>query len=299
MHPALLASLLLLCAAGQPAAGGGPTARRPAPATPPQEVHADAIPPREHDAFTGTEFGNYTVGWRGRARQAAAVEELLAGNVPEFLRDLVPVTLSHTDGAGTTREATIWVMPDYLSVGADDDFLYLPLTMPSATTVAREWGFVLPTCKMVDAIYAQAAFQFSPIPMEPGPRMRSSVYYLEHQRRIDEQRPGMPLAALVSGHKKDVVLSGRLTDRDDRIAIYGWHWSEGDPIQPLSTVHGYRYADYSHGVRLVWEMTWIDGQLREILDVLEDPTLAPILTYEGTILDGAEILHEEGEPWPD
>ena len=81
---------------------------------------------------------------------------------------------------------------------------------------------------------------------------------------IDQQSQArdFPLGALVSGHKKDVVLTNRLITHPGQIAIYGWHRGIGEPIQPLSTVHGAGYADYSHGIRLVSQMAMIDGKLR-------------------------------------
>lgn len=218
------------------------------------------------------------------------MNQLLAGNFPDFLRTPVPVTMLVARDDGTALEATIWVLPDYLAIGGDDDYLYFPLSRPSASKVARAWGFVLPTCKMVDAVYAQAVFHFTPVPMTPGPQMRSSTCYLEHQRRVDEQYAGERSAALVAGHKKDIVLTNRLGDEDDRIAIYGWHRSDDDPIQPLSTWHGAHYADYSHGARLVWDQVSIEGCLRSIVDVLADPDLAPVLTYDGSFPDAAELL---------
>jgi hypothetical protein len=57
----------------------------------------------------------------------------------------------------------------------------------------------------------------------------------------------------------------------------------GLAIQPLSTVHGNWYADYSHGIRLVNLMVRIDKQLLRISDVLKNPDLAPLLSYEGTM----------------
>lgn len=68
-----------------------------------------------------------------------------------------------------------------------------------------------------------------------------------------------------------------------RLAIYGWHYPTGQPIQPLSTVHGATYADYSHGLRLVSDLVWIDGRPRSIYDVLQDPSVAPVLSGEGAI----------------
>ncbi len=263
---------------------------------PPAVVRAESIPPRTENASTGTEFASRTTGWDGRRRQAAAIEQLVGGNIPDFLRTLraVKLTRGKADTEGPT--AVVWVMPDYLAIGADDDFLYIPLTFPSATRVANTWGFVLPTRKIVDAVYEQADHRLRPTPMKPGPKMRSSVYYLEHQRLIDAQRGDIPPGVLLSGHKKDVVLTNRLLAKADRIAIYGWHRRKGDPIQPLSTVHGARYADYSHGVRLVWDRVWIDGELRSIYDVLRDPELAPFLTYEEVIRTPRKIMRAEIEP---
>jgi hypothetical protein len=246
------------------------------------DLVAWAIPSRPQAAMGGSEFGAMTQGWSGRDRQQAALQELRSGNIPDFLRHLKPVHLEDTTAEGRVLHATIWVTPDYLAIGCDQDFLRIPLTRPVAVTVAEEFGFVLPTRKIVDAIAEQADFRFKPQPLPPGKMMRSSEYYVRHNEMIEAQRRGRPLGELVAGHKKDIVLSNRLLG-PERIAIYGWHRRNGDPIQPLSTVHGAAYADYSHGVRLVYKYVCIDGELRSIYDVLVDPTLAPVLSYEGLL----------------
>jgi len=150
---------------------------------------------------------------------------------------------------------------------------------------------VLPTTRIVDAVYEQSPYHLVPEPLPPGPKMRSSVYFMRHRKLIERQLAGISLGELVAGHKKDVVLTERLATRLDRIAIYGWHRSVGDPIQPLSTIHGARYADYSHGVRLVWATVLIGGEPRSIYDVLEDPELAPVLSDEGAMPDAWKIMH--------
>jgi hypothetical protein len=86
------------------------------------------------------------------------------------------------------------------------------------------------------------------------------------------------------------VLTNLLRSKPGRIAIYGWHRQKGDPIQPLSIVHGAWYADYSHGIRLVSDQVWINGEFLSIFDVLSDPVLAPLLTYEGIIPDPRSLL---------
>ena len=92
-------------------------------------------------------------------REQAILSEILAGNVPGFLRRLVPVELAYQSGRHTTLTATIFVMPEYLAIGSDDDFLRIPTNLETASLVAARFGFVLPTTKMVDAIYEQAAFR--------------------------------------------------------------------------------------------------------------------------------------------
>jgi hypothetical protein len=128
--------------------------------------------------------------------------------------------------------------------------------------------------------------------MPASPEMSSTQYYTQHNRLIAWQRSsiGGLLGALISGHKKDLVLTGRLVLSASRVAIYGWHRASGIPIQPLSSVHGATYADYSHGVRLVSETMLIDGEPRSIYDVLADPQLCRLLSDEGPLTRTWQIL---------
>jgi len=228
----------------------------------------------------------------GVEREQAVMAELRRGNLPEFLRELQPVRLSVTNGAGETIAATIFVMPDYLAIGSNRDFLYIPMGLDSAIDLAAGLGCILPTPRMVDAIYEQSACRLRPQPLPPGPHMRSTAYYWRHSDMIRRQcrALGLPLGTFVSGHKKDLVLTNRLSRCHGRVAIYGWHRCPGSPIQPLSTIHGARYADYSHGVRLVSTIVLIDGEGRSIYEVLEDPRLAPVLSDEGAIRDVRRIM---------
>ena len=243
------------------------------------------IPPRPGSALSGSSFAAATAGATGSQRQARTVEELLSGNVPGFLRTLVPVGLwasaSARRTAPTRPDAWIWVLPDYLALGTDDDFLRVPLTLPAALQIAGAWDMYLPTRKMVDAVYRQAEVRLDPRPVQPGPKMRSSEYYLRQHQLIEAARKHKPLGALTAGHKKDVVLTKRLARQADRIAIYGWHRGEGKPIQTLSLVHGARYADYSHGVRLVDSACLCHGTERRLDAMLIDPAEAPIFSFEG------------------
>lgn len=248
-----------------------------------------APPPR---ALTGSQFATWVSTMDSRQREQAILKEILAGDLPVFLRNLVPVELRYQPPAGQPVTATVFVMPEYLAIGSDEDFLRIPMNLYTATTVASRMGFILPTKKIVDAIYRQAAYHFSPEPMTAGPQMRSTDYYRIHNEKINVQARslGVMPGALVSGHKKDVVLTNLLDRNPGKIAIYGWHRLTGLPIQPLSTVHGACYADYSHGIRLVSETVLVNGRARSVYDVLQDPAMARALSDEGPIPDLRELM---------
>ena len=252
---------------------------------------AREIPPRPSTAMTGSEFASVISSMDGDSREQAILDELKCGNIPQFLRRLKPVTLRQTLENGRVATVTIFVMPDYLAIGSDADFLRIPMALPTAVEIANSFGFTLPTRRMVDAIFEQAAFQLTPEPMPAGPRMRSTAYYWRHNQKINRQAAArrVRLGALVSGDKKDVVLSDRLNRSGKKVAIYGWHRHCGDPIQPLSTVHGAEYADYSHGVRLISDTILLDGVPRSIYRVLGDVHLAGMLSDEG-VIHGAHWL---------
>jgi hypothetical protein len=257
------------------------------------------LPARPAGAIGGSEFARRTSGLSSADRDRAVVAELERGNVPSFLGHLTPVKLNPNPRGAQAVAATIWVTPDYLAIGSDDDFLYVPLTYYSATIIADRFGSILPTARMVDAIYEQSAHHLRPAPLPAGPLMRSNLYLSKHQQRIDEQRSGLPLGELISGHKKDLVLSNRLRQLPGRVAIYGWHRAPGDPIQPLSTVHGAQYVDYSHGVRLVSTTVVVDGRPRSIYDALQDSHVAPVLSREGVTRDPWGLMHPSvSEPGP-
>jgi hypothetical protein len=248
------------------------------------------LPARPAGAMAGSEFMRRTSGLSDADRDRAAVAEIERGNVPSFLARLTPVEIAG-GASGSGVAATLWVTPDYLAIGSDADFVYVPLSYPSATLVADRFASVLPTAKMVDAIYEQSAHQLPPLPLPAGPQMRSNAYLSRHQQGIDAQRAGLPLGVLIAGHKKDLVLSNRLHRLPGRVAIYGWHRAADRPIQPLSTVHGAGYVDYSHGVRLVSASVVVNGRARSIYEALQDSLVAPVLSREGVTRDPWGLMH--------
>lgn len=109
---AIAAGLGLPAAAARGAAGDGcPSAL------------VEAIPPRPSHAASASDFVQRSSALSEAARDKAVAAELMAGNLPVFLRRLRPVALADPRAEA---HVTICVMPDYLAPGPDDDFLRLP-----------------------------------------------------------------------------------------------------------------------------------------------------------------------------
>ena len=282
--PIVTAAVVMLFA---PWAGGLAVA----PQNPCAESLSQEIPQRAANAPGGRAFAQQISSVSDDERESLIREQLTAGNIPQFLRHLVPVRLQ-SQLPGQSLELVVCAAPDYLAVGSDDDFLLIPMRLSTALSLASLYGFTLPTTRIVDAISAQAAVHLAPQPLPAGPQMRSTAYSLHHNELVGAQRTalGASLGELIAGDKKDLVLTNRLRTHLDRVAIYGWHLDNGKPIQPLSTVHGWRYADYSHGARLISTRVFVNGISRSIFDVLQDNRLASVLSDEGVIGDAIGLI---------
>ena len=251
----------------------------------PAEVSAQlGLPPRPPGAPTGSEVVARIVDLPLAAREDAIVEEVRRGNVPSWLRTMVPVSYRMDAPTGAVT-ITVRVTPDYLAIGSDADHVLLPLTAHAAQRVADLTGTSLPTTRIVDAVWREAVTRLVPEPIPPSPAMTTVPVFRDHDRVVRRQRdatahdPGH----LIAGHKKDVVLDSAAV-AGGRVAIYGWHRPEGDPIQPLYTGHAGCWADYSHGVRLVAREVTIDRTPHDIADVLGDPDRVAFLHEGGRIV---------------
>lgn len=248
-------------------------------------VEVVAIPPRREDAPGGTAFAEAVGDLPGPERIALAVSEILSGNVPEALRTWWPVVLR-----GGGHEVVAWVSPRYLQIGDDEDALAVPLDYPSAAEIALAWGCGLPTPRLVDATFEQALVRAAPSPLPAGPEMEGVGYVLRHHELVRKALPDEVAPGIVAGTHKDLVITGRLFPRPAREAIYGWHQPDGEPIQPLSVWHRATYADYSHGLRLVFGEVLADGVPIALWDALADPVYGALLSDEGPIGDARAIL---------
>lgn len=249
----------------------------------PQNPQLRGLPPRPENARGGKEFMDSIKSLKpGPERDRAILDEILKGNIPDNLRDLKEVSVIRKDKAGASRELTMHVMPDYLSIGSNEDNVRIPMTPAVAQAIADRTGTSLPTDRMVDDIHANAdaKLNLAPFQWKPGnehaKNMQSIDWYETHDQRIDGQLgSGDAASGIVSGHKKDLVIP----NKEGRVAIYGGSWpGTGKRVQPYSNLHESTYEDYSHGARLVSQDVVIDGKTMKLQDVLADPNLAPLFT---------------------
>lgn len=237
-----------------------------------------AIPGRPADSPGGSTVMKSVETMPLAERETYLSEQILAGNVPNFLRTFRLIQTEVVDGKGVRHTAVYEAAPDYLAVGSDADFVRVPLTPMTARRIAEKFDCVLPTRKMVNDIYLRAEVRLEPRPLTEA-REAASTFVL-HNTLIEKQREGKALGPLVAGIKKDVVETPLLEQRAGHVAICGWHHLDGIPIQPLTTVHRDTYVDYSHGIRLIHRALRVDGKPTTIESVLNDPDLRPLLTDE-------------------
>jgi hypothetical protein len=241
------------------------------------------LPRRASAALGGSQLITKVRVFTFAEREREFCSEALRGNVPDFWRRFVPVEIDEII-ADRPHHLVVSVAPDYFALGSDTDYFLAPLSPDSAQMIADAIGCMLPTTKIVDAIYRAARVKLEPIRIAPSAEMISVGVFAEHNRAIREQRaallPTHPLGALVAGHKKDVVLTSRLASASGKVAIYGWHDGTGRAIQPLYVGHRATWVDYSHGIRFIQRAALLDGKQTSLATILADPTLAALITDE-------------------
>ncbi len=235
--------------------------------------------PARQSFMGGSAFYKQAAAMKWAARDSLALKEVLAGNIPAFLKKFVPVQVTITDSSsGKLIKATYYVSPDYLSVGTDNDWARINITPMAAQRIADSFNCFLPTRKMVDDIYRAAKVKLEPVPMYAFRDSTPTMWH--HHLIIEGQRKGKK--GLIAGIQKDVVISGKISrdTRPDRVAIYGWHKPDGNPIQPLYTGHINWWVDYSQGIRLVYRKVKVNGKWMDYTEILKNKTLQRLLCDE-------------------
>lgn len=248
-----------------------------------------SIPDRAGD-MTGSAFAATIMNLLpGAARERAIFEQFELGNVPDFMRTPKRI-VSEADG----HRLELDVLPDFLCVGTDDDFLRVVLWPTTLQRVADLFSATLITPFISDLIWQQADVRINALEttMPPTQDMISTKWFVEQNEKVEKLRAGRP--GLITGHKKDVVIANSLAlpQFHDRVAIVGWHKKDGTRIQglnpspgiPFNHTHHFEYIDYSHGGRLMAKFVWLDGAEALFEDVATDPALAKLVNGSDGVL---------------
>ena len=219
------------------------------------------------------------------------VDEVLSGNVPSVMRELrkVVFTTAVVDSVEILKrphKVEMWILPDYISIGNDNDYLRMPMGPLAAQRIADTLGCILPTTYIVDRIAEASQGHLDIFPFRPlGTRNSQPIIYQDSNNAINAlyKAYGYKYGELISGLKKDVVLTYKIhtiKGNERHVAIYGWHHPDGRVQQPLHTRHGNFYADYSHGIRMIYRTVKVDGVEYDAREILESPSLYRLLSDE-------------------
>ncbi len=212
----------------------------------------------------------------GTSRDQLVLDEVEDGNSFPLKDRVAEITIKSNN-----IQISFCVFKDYLALNNQDQQIRFPLGMTKLEDIISQSDWTLPTAKMVDIIYQESEVKLAPQTIPPSASMGSTTTIVNHSNMVNGRLSVDK--KLVGGHKKDIVMSNRLSTRPDRIAIYGWHQLSGNPIQPLSTVHHKDYADYSHGVRFIYKKVLVNNEVKTLGSVLSDSNLASLLSHEGVL----------------
>lgn len=260
------------------------------------------LPARDSAAISGTAFIKSidTVSFENREKRV--VKEILSGNIPRMLRKFKSIEYIAT-GTPDSLPHTVqfYVLPDYLAVGSDEDFVRMPMGPLAAQQIADSLYCSMPTALLVDKIAQASVGAIDPFPFRPlGHRNEQPIVFEDSNHAINAlfKAKGYYPGQLISGLKKDVIISARIADdttRSNHVTIYGWHEPNGKRIQPANNVHTNYYVDYSHGIRLISRTIKIDGKEYDMQQVLRDPAMYMLLSNESTPMQrptyAGDVLH--------
>jgi hypothetical protein len=227
------------------------------------------LPERPDDAPGGEEIYHAINHLDLPDREELLFREVARGNVPTWLREFRPVEIRQ-EVDGQVRTLTLWVTPDYLAIGSDEDHFYVPVSGATALRIAERTGTALPTPSVVDAAWAAARVRLIPIRIQPDEFMTTVRVFRRHDRLVQAQRRQHRARAgdFLAGHKLDLVWLAAASPDAPELGVYGWHHRDGTPIQPPHPIRQETPPHFSIGLRLVHRGILIDGVEADLTDIL-------------------------------
>lgn len=168
--------------------------------------------------------------------------------------------------------------------------------------IADALGCVFLTPRLADLVFANRSVTLPPM---PRPITSSTEAMLEQSKKVGAAVPPDAAGIVDTEGKYWVLVKSIFSDSARaarKAANYGWHFVGSNfqgitgeatvspallpgvrVIQGVGTVHNDQHTDYSQIVRLAMRSCLIDGQERDLADVLMDPELAPLVSHEGPL----------------
>lgn len=276
------------------------------------------IPASPSSPLSGKEILDKLKTLSGADREKFMVQLLKDGNVPDFLRDMSTVEFEVADANGTMHTVKYQVTPDYLAVGTNEDYVFVPLSAQGAQEVALAWDMSPPTAKMVDQLNTRGIVvdfrqgygttEFAPYSSAAAvdaygvrnEKVRGEDYTAAFWKTVGDTPDGQVMTHAdlgggpVSGHMKDIVMTEKVTAAADRAVQAGdttpdkiglYHPAQQKQGEAMAADHNVDYVDYSQGLRMVSPIIEVDGTKIHISEVLAG---------QGTYADYHTLLSGEG-----
>jgi hypothetical protein len=183
--------------------------------------------------------------------------------------------------------------------------------------IADLLGCYLMTSKISELRYGARSVTIPPFPLGPVDMATTARMVLGSQKMDAAIQAGAGAAGVVSKDAgivgtvgKDWILDNRLLDHAGRAINYGWFLPNGTPspwqgvplysapgrtamlIQPAGWAHDIVHADYSQTCTMVSKRCLVDGQEKDLRDVLTSPDLSQWVSYQGPL----KLLRQPGVP---
>lgn len=235
----------------------------------------------------------------GDERDAAILQRVSRGD-----HDPLRWVAVHSTQGGHTAE--FYVFADALQM----DGVRVNVSAELSQQIADTYGCSLLTPKIADLLWAQRTINLHPFPRGNTDGMDTTAAMIEHSAKIDAALAGHDTSgALIATVGKHWVLDNDLVGKkggeDGGAMNYGWHF-EGDSfeglhggvsatlmkdsrgsyvrmIQDRGHRHNFKHTDYSQTCVLVSRGCYVDGEMRDLLDVFQDAALAGLASHQGVL----------------
>jgi len=233
----------------------------------------------------------------GQAREDWLFQAICAGRGDYTFADLTASIPGHS--------ATFKVFADSLKI----DGIRINVSAETEQKIADTLGCLLLTPRLADLMWIQKSAKLA-----PHPRLITSATsaMIAHSAQIDADLAALGYSGgIVCTVGKHWCIDNDLNSHPGRAENYGWHFEgvlSGIPaentaskdangrymqiIQGRGWAHDMHHVDYSQVCVLVSRKCTVDGIDADLMDVLRDPTLAPLASHQGVM----HVLRQPGVP---